>query len=223
MGMMIFGNHKTECKEFPCRWRRRKQARPEEIIEAALALFTEKGYAATRLDDVAKRAGISKGTLYLYFDSKEAIFRAVVETLIGPHLQQIEKLVDEFSGSNQALLRQLIHGWWKNVGESSLSAIPKLIVSESGNFPELAAYFVKHVIKRGRKVFVRVLERGMAAGEFRECDAQMAARLLLAPLVHTAIWKHSLCHWDDIGDVSAYIDLHLNTYFNGLASGAAKK
>lgn len=220
---MIFCNHKSEGPESGCRWRRRKEARPEEIIEAALALFAEKGFSATRLDDVAKRAGISKGTLYLYFDSKEAIFRSVVETLIGPKLQEVENLVDDFQGNNESLLRQLIHGWWHNVGASSLSAIPKLIVSESGNFPELAEYFVKHVIKRWRKVFVRILERGMAAGEFRECNAQMTARLLLAPLVQTAIWKHSLHTWDVMGDVPTYLDLHLDIFFHGIASGAVKK
>ena len=219
---MIFCTTQSEVKE-PCRWRRRKEARPEEIIDAALALFTEKGFSATRLDDVAKRAGISKGTLYLYFDSKEAIFRAVVETLIGPQLKQIEKVVDEFEGSNQALLRQLILGWWKNVGETNLSAIPKLIISESGNFPELAEYFVKHVVKRMRKVFVHVLERGMVAGEFKQCDAKLASRLLFAPLVQTAIWKHSLQPWDDTGDVPAYLELHLDIFFNGMASGVAKK
>jgi AcrR family transcriptional regulator len=219
---MIFCTTKSEAKE-PCRWRRRKEARPEEIIDAALALFVEKGFSATRLDDVAKRAGISKGTLYLYFDSKEAIFRAVVETLIGPQLKQIEKLADEFEGSNQALLHVLIHGWWRNVGETNLSAIPKLIISESGNFPELAEYFVKHVVKRNRKVIVRVLERGMAAGEFKKCDPKLAAHLLFAPMVQTAIWKHSLQPWDDIGDVPTYLDLHLDIFFNGISSGAEKK
>jgi AcrR family transcriptional regulator len=218
----MLSTHKSEARG-PYRWRRRKEARPEEIIEAALALFAEKGFSATRLDDVAKRAGISKGTLYLYFDSKEAIFRAVVETLIGPKLQAIEKRVDEFEGTNQDLLRQLVHGWWQNVGESSLSAIPKLIVSESGNFPELAEYFVKQVVKRSRKVIVHVLERGMEAGEFKKCDAKLAARLLYAPMVQTAIWKHSLNPWDDIGDVPAYLDLHLDVFFHGIASGAVKK
>jgi AcrR family transcriptional regulator len=207
----MLSTHKSEARE-PCRWRRRKEARPEEIIDAALALFVEKGFSATRLDDVAKRAGISKGTLYLYFDSKEAIFRAVVETLIGPQLKQIEKLADEFEGSNQALLRVLIHGWWRNVGETNLSAIP-----------ELAEYFVKHVVKRNRKVIVRVLERGMAAGEFKKCDPKLAAHLLFAPMVQTAIWKHSLQPWDDIGDVPTYLDLHLDIFFNGISSGAEKK
>ena len=220
---MIFCNKKSEGPDDACRWRRRKDARPEEIIDAALALFTEKGFSATRLDDVAKRAGISKGTLYLYFDSKEKIFQAVVETLLGPQLQYIEKLVDEFSGSNQELLRHLVHGWWRNIGETSLSAIPKLIVSESGNFPELAKFFVKQVIKRARKVFARVLERGMNSGEFRRCDADSAARLLIAPLVQTAIWKHSLQPWDKMGDVATYLDLHLDIFFNGMAKGAKNK
>jgi hypothetical protein len=131
--------------------------------------------------------------------------------------------VDEFEGSNQALLRELIHGWWRNVGETHISAIPKLIVSEAGNFPELAEYFVKHVVLRIRKVFVRVLERGMVAGEFKPCDPKLASRLLFAPLVQTAIWKHSLHPWDDTGNVPAYLDLHLDIFFNGIATGVAKK
>jgi AcrR family transcriptional regulator len=209
---MVFCTRSSE----PCRWRRRKEARPEEILDAALTLFTLKGFSATRMDDVAKQAGISKGTLYLYFDSKDAIFRSVVETLIGPQLKQIEKRVDEFQGSNEELLRELVQGWWRNVAESNLSAIPKLIVSESGNFPELAEYFVNNVVKRMRKVFIRVIDRGISSGEFRDCDSKAAARLLQAPVVQAVIWKHSMQQWDDAGDARAYISLHLDIFFKGL-------
>ena len=133
------------------RWKRRKEDRPEEILNAALALFTEKGFAATRMDDVAKQASISKGTLYNYFDSKENIFHAVVQEMISPEIDKVEAMVANYKGPTDHLLRQLIRAWWTNVGETQLSAIPKIVISESGNFPELADFFVETVVKRARK------------------------------------------------------------------------
>ena len=174
-------------------------------------------FSATRLDDVAKRAGISKGTLYLYFDSKQALFQAVVETLIGPQLKQIEKLVDEFEGSNQALLRQLIQGWWRNVGETNISAIPKLIVSEAGNFPELARFFVTNVVSRMRTIFEGIISNGVASGEFKSCDIKHVARALMSPMVLAAIWERSLKHFDsEEYDTQAYLNVQVDVMINGM-------
>jgi len=139
---MVFCQHNDDK---PCRWRRRKEARPEEILEAALELFTEKGFAATRITDVARKAGISKGTLYLYFDNKEAIFRAVVQEMITPQLEREEALVDAYQGPTDVLFREMIHDWWEYIGNSKLSAIPKLMIAEAGNFPELAEFFVRRI------------------------------------------------------------------------------
>jgi AcrR family transcriptional regulator len=217
---MVFGNHK---KESTCRWRRRKEARPEEILEAALSLFTEKGFAATRMNDIAKLAGISKGTLYLYFDSKEAIFKAVVQQLVEPQIDRNESMVDEYEGTAVELLRQMVMGMWESIGNSSLSAIPKLMVSESGNFPELAHYFVNHVVKRSRKLFIKVIQRGVERGELKACEPAIVARLITAPLVHAAIWMHSLAAFDDAQDTRGYIEQHIDLFLHGLATDAGSR
>ena len=203
---MAFYNHH---KDQPCRWRRRKEARPEEILEAALNLFTEKGFAATRMNDVARLAGISKGTLYLYFESKEAIFHAVIQEMVTPKIARVEQLVEQHEGSNAELLKLLVTGWWKDVASTKLSAIPKLMVSECGNFPELAEFFVNTVVKRARAVFSRVIRQGIEQNEFIRQDPDMLARLVMAPIVQAAIWSHSLKQFDDHQDMDAYIAMHI--------------
>ncbi len=199
-----------------CRWQRRKEARPEEILDAALQLFTEKGFSSTRMIDVAKAAGISKGTLYLYFENKEAIFRDVVQQRITPQIDHVESIVDGFEGSNAELLRNMINGWWVNIACTSLSAIPKLIVSESGNFPELAEYFTKSVVIRSRDLFSKVISRGMISGEFEIYEAEAVARLVVAPLVQATIWMHSLKPYDDETGTQNYLQLHTEFILNSL-------
>ena len=200
------------------RWERRAESRPEEIVAAALELFVERGFSATRLDEVARRAGVSKGTLYLYFESKEALFRAVLLNVALPILEQAEKRVADHEGSARELVQQLVLDWWGMIGETRISGIPKLMVAEASNFPELARFFVDNVVRRGRRIFTRVIERGIAAGEFRPCNARYAARVLMAPMVFAAIWQHSLSPFDeDAYDVSDYLDLHLDVFVRGLS------
>ena len=199
-----------------CRWKRRKEARPEEILDAALKLFTEKGFSSTRMIDVAKAAGISKGTLYLYFDSKEAIFRDVVQQRITPQIDRFAQIVDEFDGSHADLLRNMINGWWMGIACTSLSAIPKIMVSESGNFPELAEYFTKTVVTRSRNLFSKVISRGMISGEFELYEAETVARLVIAPLVQATIWMHSLKPFDDETGTQNYLQLHTEFILNNL-------
>lgn len=203
---MAFYTHK---KEQPCRWRRRKDARPEEILDAALSLFTEKGFAATRMSDVAKQAGISKGTLYLYFESKEAIFHEVIQEMITPKIARIEQLAEQHEGPTIELLTLLIMNWWNQVAKTRLSAIPKLMVSECGNFPELGEFFVDSVVKRARAVFIRVIRRGVEQNEFIRQDPETLARLVMAPIVQAAIWSHSLKQFDDDQDMDEYMSLHI--------------
>src|SRR5437868_8222378 len=109
------------------RWRRRKDARPGEIVAAALACFAERGFAATRLEDVARRAGVSKGTLYLYYENKEELFKAVVRSSIVPVIGEAEVSVAEFEGHSADLLRHLIHSWWQRIGATKASGIVKLV------------------------------------------------------------------------------------------------
>src|SRR5262245_8349076 len=116
------------------RWKRRKEARPAEILAAALDCFAEKGFAATRMDDVAARAGVTKGTLYLYFESKEELFKALVRSQLLPNLERLEAAAS-MPGSATALLEGLLAIWAGHVYPSAVSVIPKLIISEAGNFP----------------------------------------------------------------------------------------
>ncbi len=173
------------------RFERRKDARPSELTAAALELFVEKGFAATRLEDVAARAGVSKGTLYLYFDSKEELFKAVIQSAVLPVLAEGEQIFESFSGTASDLLRQLVNGWWRLFGSTALSGIPKLMISEAGNFPEIARYYHDNVIVRGKRLFTRALERGIASGEFRPIDVEYAVQVLLGPLVLKVLWRHS--------------------------------
>ena len=187
-------------------------------MEAALDLFAEKGYAATRLDDVAQRAGVSKGTLYLYFDSKEDLFKAVVRQGLVPAIVEAEKLVDNFDGSAAELFRQIVLGWWQLIGDTRLSAIPKIMISEARNFPEIADFYYEEVIQRGGGMFVRALERGVQTGEFRNVDVRYATRVLTSPLVMLAVWKHSLgCCEREQADPEIFLQSYVDLALNGLA------
>ena len=214
----------SQTKNRQRRWRRRKLARPGEIAAAALELFTERGFAATRLDDVAHRAGVTKGTLYLYFKNKDALFRAAVRAFVLPELERAEEQVADFKGNTRDLVRELVHRWWDTVGETRLCGIPKLVVAEANNFPDLGRFFVNQVVRRGRKLFATVIERGIGRGEFKPCDVNHAARVLIAPLVFAAIWECSLRPYDrDPYNVRRYLDVHIETFLNGLLKRPARR
>jgi AcrR family transcriptional regulator len=201
------------------RWQRRKQARPGEIVTAALELFVERGFTATKLADVARRAGVTKGTVYLYFDSKEALLKTIVRETIVPALASGEQLVAEHRGSSADLVASLIRNWWACIGETRLSGIPKLMMAEAGNFPALARFFYDEVISRGHRLFATAIERGIKAGEFRSMDVKLAVRLAIAPVIHAANWQHSfaLCAPEGSFDVQQFLDHHIDIFLRGLA------
>jgi AcrR family transcriptional regulator len=199
------------------RWSRRKEARPAELTSAALELFVERGYAATRLDDVARRAGVSKGTLYLYFESKEELFKAVVREGLVPALERGERILEEHRGSAAALLRELMQGWWELIGDTPFGGLPKLMFSECRNFPELGKFYYEEVISRGYGIIGRAIERGMGTGEFRRMEPDYVTRLVIAPLVLLAIWRHSFDFCDSHRlDPQRYVDHHIDLLLNGL-------
>ena len=196
-------------------------------MAAALELFVEKGFAGTRLEDVATRAGVSKGTLYLYFGSKEALFKAVIQEGIVPILEQGAGLIDSFEGSTADLLSVLIGEWWQRIGNTHLAGVPKLMISEAGNFPELATYYHDAVIVRGRDLMRRTLQRGIASGEFRGVDVETAIDVILAPVLMMVIWRYSLGACGGTAhDPQVYLRSHLDLTLGGLVapnrSGAAR-
>ena len=200
------------------RWARRKHARPEEITAAALELFVERGYAGTRLEDVAASAGISKGTLYLYFANKEELFKAVVrEGLVSP-IAEMRGLEDHFEGSTPELLRMMLFGWWERIGASPIGGIPKLVISEAGNFPELARFYLAEVVEPAQAATVAIVERGIARGEFRKVNADIVARLMAAPMRGLLMWRNALEPFSKSKlDPLAYLEAHLDMLRHGLA------
>jgi AcrR family transcriptional regulator len=201
-----------ECPPAAPRWRRRKEARPGEILQAALETFVEHGFAAARLEEVARRAGITRGTMYLYFNSKQTLFEAVVRNSVIPGIERAEQLAQDFPGGSADLLEALLRDWWQRVGASpTLGGLPKLVMAEAANFPELARFYHDHVVRRSQALFRRVVRRGIERGEFRaDVDPDVVGPLLVAPLVFVAQWNHSLgCVVGDRLDVEAAITTHL--------------
>ena len=201
------------------RWQRRKNARPEEIVAAALELFVERGFAATRLEDVARHAGVTKGTLYLYFKSKEALFKAVVRQTIVPVIAQGESTAESFTGTARDLLERLVREYWRLVYDTALGGIPKLMMAEAGNFPQLARFYYEEVVTRGHRLLGGVIERGIKNGEFRRVDVRVAAKLALSPLMHATVAQRAFAHCMPEGfDVRKYLDTHIDLYLHGIAN-----
>jgi AcrR family transcriptional regulator len=200
------------------RWRRRKDARPDEILQAALDVFVSRGYAATRLAEVARRAGVTKGTIYLYFPGKEALFKAVVRRSLVHNIEEAEAAAAAHQGSAADALRDLLAAMWQTVGETRLSGIPKLIVSEAANFPEIARFYWSEVASRVLGLVAALVERGVARGEFRPVDSRFATMSAVGPLMFAMIFKHSLYPVSGQSfDFGAFVALHLETFLRGLA------
>ena len=198
---------------------RRKEARPGELLEAALDLFVEKGFAATRVDEVAARAGVSKGTLFLYFPSKEELFKAVVRENIAGRFEEWNAELETFVGTTSDVLRYCYQVWWERIGSTKASGITKLMLSEAQNFPEIAQFYQQEVILPGQSLVRRILERGIARGEFRAINLDYAVYLVLAPMIFLMMWKHSMgaCVPDALRlTPESYIDTQIDNILHGL-------
>ena len=197
--------------------KRRKEARPSELLEAALCLFVEKGFAATRLEDVAARAGVSKGTLYLYFENKDALFKAVIQEGIIPVIAENEAIAARHSGCSFDLLELLLENWWTKIGQTAFAGIPKLMVAEARNFPELASFYYENVISRGRALVGSALRRGMESGEFRSMDVETTVDVVIAPILMLLIWRYSMsCCQGSESDPQMYLRIHMDLLRQGL-------
>ncbi len=172
------------------RWQRRPDSRPDEILDAALHVFASEGYRAARLDDIARRAGVSKGTLYLYFDSKDEIFRAMIRSRIVSVVDESERELQKIEGSTREKLEFLMHRIWDLVGDPAMIRIIKLLHGELNHFPELTRFYYEEVILRIRAVGMNLMAQGVAAGECRAEQAQFAARAMPALLVMGSKWLH---------------------------------
>ena len=204
----------------PHKRERRKQDRPGELLDAALDLFVEKGFAATRVEEVAARAGVSKGTLFLYFPSKEDLFKAVVrENVVHPVTQGAAEM-DHFKGNSGELLEWMMLQWWHRYGATKASGISKLVMSEATNSPELAAFYRHEVIEPGQALVRTVLQRGIDQGEFRPVDVELALHSVMAPLLFLVMWKHSMgpcCPVSEQVKPEQFITQHAQLLVRGLS------
>jgi AcrR family transcriptional regulator len=169
------------------RWRRRADERPDEILDAALDAFRERGFDATRVEDVARRAGISKAGLYLYFDSKEGLLRALIEREVAPFARMIATLAEAGLGDPEATLRRLIETLVTVFGNARMFAVPRIVLSLAGRFPEIGRYYRENVIDEALGAFARLHRAGVATGVFREADSRAAARAVLGPIMIEAM------------------------------------
>ena len=200
------------------RWRRRKAARPAEILAAALSSFGERGFAATRLEDVAARAGVTKGTVYLYFRNKEELFKAVVRQSLVPTIARAETLVAQSNEPSAELLERLLLQW-AGLSTTPISALPKLILTEAGNFPDLARFYLDEVVRRGLALLQQLLQRGIERGEFRPMDTRATARCVIAPMLLAMLWRHSFePHEKGAVDATTLCRAHVELLKRGLAS-----
>jgi AcrR family transcriptional regulator len=169
------------------KWRRCPEERPEQIIKAALAVFGECGLANARLQDIAEHAGVSKGTIYLYFPNKEELFREMIRQTAVAAIERAEQADVQGTPTNQLLA--FMRGYWAFVRSPVFLTIYRLVLGELHQFPDLAKFYAHEVVARGQKLLAGIIRRGIDAGEFREIDPMVAARMVVALTVMNGIWR----------------------------------
>lgn len=197
------------------RRKQQKEARRRDILEAGFQVFAAQGFTATRLDEVAERAGVGKGTIYLYFESKEALFEEVVRENVFPGRDEAEHRVSEFKGCAADLLASHLHYVYSRMDNEKMPALVALVMGESHRFPHVSEFFFREVISRTQENMRRIVERGIASGEFRRTDALRFTQLLVAPVLIGAVWKLQYQAVAPL-DMEAYARAHIDLVLNGL-------
>lgn len=171
------------------RFQRRKEDRPREITDAAFKVFAEKGYAAARVEEVARRAGISKGLMYVYFRTKEELFKAVVRSVVVRRVDSLLKSLETTELSSEAFMRGPLLDFMKRVPGSPIAIVIRLLIAEGQRHPDLVDYYWENVVARGLDAISRFIERGVRRGEFRETAVTDLPQLVLAPMMLSMIWR----------------------------------
>jgi AcrR family transcriptional regulator len=170
------------------RWRRLPEARPRQILDAAIDVFGESGLAAARLEDIAKRAGVSKGTIYLYFSNKETLFCEMIRRLVGDTIVQAQARAAATSASAVDQLVDYAHSVWQHVRSPMFETLHRLAIGELRNFPALMEFFQREVPGRNVQAIAGIVRHGIATGEFREMDEMESARMLQALIISHGVW-----------------------------------
>ena len=199
---------------------RRKSARPSEIVEAALQVFVEKGFAATRIEEVARCAGVAKATVFVYFPTKEALFKAVVRAKIVDPLAGFRHHAATDTGTTRDLIVRALHEWWTRVGGTKAGGISKLMMQEAKRFPELASFYQSEVLSPATELMAEILQRGVNRGELRQIDIPHTVMSIMSSLLFLSMWSQSygldrpFC--GEILSPQAFIDHQINLLFSGI-------
>ncbi len=200
------------------KWRRRKEARPGDIVAAALAVFAEKGFAGARIEEIARRAGVSKGTVYLYFETKGDLFRAVVHDAIIPNIDEIGASALAADLPFAEILRTLLPRFAELVTTRPIGAVVKMVVGESRNFPELARVWHDEVIAKGVDLISALIRRGQDRGEIRPGDPRTYAFSIMGPILIGVLWRETFTPVGGAAiDLPAVARQHVETVLEGLA------
>jgi AcrR family transcriptional regulator len=202
------------------RFQRRKEDRPAEITEAALAAFAEKGYAATRVDEVAKRAGVSKGLLYLYFKTKEDLFKAVIRSFLSPRIDALINNIEETDLSAAEFIRGPFLAFAKSLPASPARILVRLMIAEGPKHPDLVEWYWDNVVSRALKALRTLIERGVDSGEFRESALNEFPQLLVTPVFFSMIFTTVFRKQMKL-DTDRFIEAHMEMVLDSIKAKRA--
>jgi AcrR family transcriptional regulator len=201
-------------------WSRRADARPDEILDAALDEFIAQGFDAARMEDIAARAGLSKGAIYLYFTGKEALLRGLIEREVKPVFTRAHTLAALGGDNPKATIRGIATMINAALGDPRLIAIPLLVISIANRFPDIADYYRREVVEHGRAALEGLISRGVELGQFRKVDPKVASRALIGPLMFEVLWARALKGESDLGVSDAWIEAQFDLLLHGLDAEA---
>lgn len=199
------------------RGRPRKEERPTEILDAGFREFAEKGFDAARLENVAARAGVAKGTVYLYYNSKEALFEAAVRSRILPVLDRAMRLVDHYPGPTRTLLRLMFKMMYRRIADEDVRTLMRIMIAEGGRFPALSEFYYHEFIAKIAAVLAAIVERGVKSGELRDGPAVRLPHVLIAPGVMAAIWQMTFQPYHPI-TLDQFLEAHIDLILNGISA-----
>jgi len=202
--------------------RRRKAARPGEIVQAGLAEFAEHGFERARLDRIAKRAGIAKGTIYLYFPSKEALFMAAIEEYILQTMAENDAVIDSFDGATEDLVRMVLKTTYGNILRAETRAVMRIVIAESERIPEIAKQFHDMAVKRGLSILKKIVARGIKRGDLAKNAATQTPQLIIAPAFYLAVNLMAFGDTEHI-DVDTYFEGHVHMVMRGMMGDPAPR
>ncbi|HYE44736.1 MAG TPA: TetR/AcrR family transcriptional regulator [Caulobacter sp.] len=206
----------------PPKFQRRKDDRPGEIVAAALAVFSEKGFAGAKLDEIARRAGVSKGALYLYFETKEELFHAVVKSAIAPNIAMVRQRLESFPGPFGGLLELFLPTIAGVMATSAVAPIGKMVIGEGRNFPELARYWHDELVAPMIGLVSGMIAAAQARGEVRAGDPRLYAAQIMAPFLMAVLWRETFV---PVGaepfDINQLAAQHLGVLKAGMLTGAS--